>query len=209
MTSKTFLTFDFWAEASTDKSSLSAKKGTEIIKVLEIKLSELQQKAAKANVELLKLQERLEKLTKGLACHENNKIVACSNDRKSNEIAAVRKDFERTQQTMGIAPSKPLPVFCVASQVYLDYENRNNRTRQKGFPTKQETEIPKLRDWLHSFTFEGREKSCRSILEEVERLVSSMRPWIEDRRGDVKISLKERAEWEPKLEAMRLSLGEV
>ena len=78
-----------------------------------------------------------------------------------------------------------------------------------GFPDVQTTEIPQLRDWLVEFTFPSREQKAQLLLESIERLMGSMRPWIDDRSGDLKMTAMQRREREPEFESLVKGLERV
>lgn len=169
---------------------------------LETKHGRLKEKAGNYAEEQLSLKKRIEQLNDAQKGTMSQIAVACYNDRKTRQIAAVRKDFENTLREMGKENlTKPLPVFCAASTTFLKYQNKNFKKKCMGFPTKQETEIPQLRDWLTKFTLDNREKNAQAFLQDVEQLIASMKPWIDDKRGDLKIYAAKRKQWEPALQA--------
>jgi len=181
-------------------------------------------------MDLMLLEDRLNdlKITTGAEAEEEIKLVrgvkhleiahhfniselrlACNNDRKQKSIARVRQDFEQTQQQMGLVSTTPLQVFCTSAETFLKYENPNLKIRKQGFPSRQDTEIPQLRDCFNKFTFAGRDQRAQEILERFEQLVSSMKPWIGDQRGDLKISAGQRERWEPLFEVEIEQLSQV
>ena len=187
----------------------SAERQTTNKADLQIKLSKLERIVATEAEQQLKLQKRIKDLRSALNHGHSKMTHACNSHKKKNQVAAVRKDFEKTQTEMGGASKKPLPVFSVASATFILYKYRIAKARRCGFPSIQDTEIPQLRDWLFSFTFGQREKDARIILDEAESLITSMKPWVEDTRGDLKISAQERLELEPIFELKTKDLGMV
>jgi hypothetical protein len=160
---------------------------------LEESLSDLTHAATALTKDHSSLIKRIKGLQKGMHCIERKVVQECNKDRQEKSIVAVRMDFEATRQDMGCASTTPLPVFCVASNAYLNYQTQSG-TRMLGFPSESDTGIPSLRDWLNKLTFDGREKIARSIVDATEILIVAMKPWVEDRRGDVKLSSQERAD---------------
>jgi hypothetical protein len=157
------------------------------------------------------LNKSIVSLNKALQFNTSRIYQACNDDRKAKAIAAVKKDFENNLRNMGKTGSdKTLQVFCTASMVSLDYLMIQDRgMKQMGFPDQQSTEIPKLRDWLVEFTLPGRESKAQAVLEDFERLMTSMKPWVDDRSGDVKFSASEMAQREPGFERSVKELAEV
>jgi hypothetical protein len=173
-----------------------------------MELTELEKAAATDGKEQLSLTKRINHLNKALFHAQSTIIHECNKDRKAKSIAAVRRDFETTQHKMGRPTTELLPVFCVASSTYLGYQNQTGKKKQ-GFPNNEDTEIPGLRDWLVKVTFEGREKVAREILEHTDILISSMKPWVNNQSGDVKLSDRKQAELESRFEDMIQELREV
>lgn len=114
-------------------------------------------------------------------------------DRNKKSISAVRSDFEATQKEMGSRSKVPLPVFCVASRVYLTYQTRPD-AKMLGFPNECDTQIPALRDWMVKFTFQGRKDAAEAVISATEALITDLKPWVEDRRGDRKLSAAEKTQ---------------
>lgn len=159
------------------------------------------------------LNKSIVSLTTALYFNKSRIYQACNDDRKAKATAAVRKDFENNLREMGKTGSdNALQVFCTASVVYLDYLMMQGMDRGKkalAFPDQQSTEIPKLRDWLVEFTLPSRDSKAQAVLEDIERLMTSMKPWVDDRSGDIKFSAPERAEREPGFERCVKELNEV
>lgn len=152
------------------------------------------------------LQNGVNNLQRKASSIESQIILACNNDRKMKSSAAVRRDFEDNLRYMGkeTREGKTLQIFCTAATTYLDYQSLSNADsgkRVQGFPTDQTTEIPQLRDWLHRLTVPSRERRAEAILANIELLIGSMKPWIDDRSGDLKMTLPQRQEGELTLEA--------
>lgn len=168
---------------------------------LRKKLSTLKETAGREADKVDSLDKSIKNLTSAVQSNKSQIYQACNNDRKAKATAAVRKDFENNLREMGKTDSKKaLQVFCTASVVYLDYlmiQSMDSGKKTLGFPDQQSTEIPDLRDWLVEFTLPDREAKAQALLEDIERLITSMKPWIDDRSGDIKMSVLERAEREP------------
>lgn len=127
--------------------------------------------------------------------------------------AAVRRDFENNLREMGkTGQDSTLEVFCTASSVYLKYLAFDNRTRGKriqGYPDNQTTEIPQLQKWLYGLTVPSREQKAQTLLQNVELMINSMIPWVNDRSGDMKMTLLQRKENEPKFQTQLDELHKV
>ena len=151
--------------------------------------------AAKEYSDLIK---RVDDLTKARTYAYSKVVQECNKHKFAKSIAAIQRDFECTRMDMGRTSTKPLPVFCVSATTYLSYLTRSGQIKF-GFATSSDTQIPSLRDWLFRFTYAGREDVARSIIDCTELLVATIKPWIDDRRGDVKLSDIDRAQLESML----------
>ena len=70
---------------------------------------------------------------------------------------------------MGRQPSKNLQVFPVSAYVHLHYQNsHNSEKRHPGFPNREDTQVPALREWLIRTTLDDRERIVHSFLDDVD-----------------------------------------
>ena len=157
------------------------------------------------------LNRSIANLTSALRSTKSQIVQTCNRDRKDKASAAVRKDFENNLREMGdTGTKKTLQVFCTSSVTYLNYISANTSTRKAmGFPDLQTTEIPRLRDWLVEITLPKREEKAQGLLESTERLMGSMKPWIDDRSGDMKMTIIQRRGCEPIFEGRVKELEQV
>jgi hypothetical protein len=159
---------------------------------------------------LLSLEGRLRSLGKALLFARSRLKVACIQHRNQISTAAIRKDYEATLQEMGRQATKPLQVFAVSAVVHLHYLSRPGaNVIHAGFPNREDTKVADLRDWLLGTTLETRDSYAQAFLEDVEQFVNSMKPWINDKYSDMKISADERKRWEPQLEGQVVELEQV
>lgn len=160
---------------------------------LEQSLLDVKEAAASAAKEQSKLMNRVKDLKKASSFAESKVVKECNKHKFDQSIAAIKRDFESTRMDMGCTSTTPLSVFCVAASTYLRYQIKGSIIGL-GFASRSDTEIPSLRDWLVKFTYAGREDIARSIVDRTEFLIATMKPWIEDRRGDIKLSELDRAQ---------------
>ncbi|TGJ86746.1 hypothetical protein E0Z10_g2034 [Xylaria hypoxylon] len=75
-----------------------------------------------------------------------------------------------------------LPVFCVSSRAYqkLSGKLEKDDIQSHGFPSTEDTEIPKLQEHAKKLTEAGRTNHCRHFLNDLSRLVNSMKLWSAD-----------------------------
>lgn len=174
-------------------------------------LSDAQQNRNRAAEQQSSLKRRIESWGKSLASARSRILVMVVEHRNMQSSRMVRRDFENNLRDMGQDPSEstPLQVFCVASKIFLGYCDRQNNSKALAFPTRQHTEIPKLRDWLIGFTLKVRERHAQSSLDSIEDLMSMMKPWISDSSAEVRLSVHQRESLETKLQAPIQALEEV
>ncbi|PVH76323.1 hypothetical protein DL98DRAFT_641647, partial [Cadophora sp. DSE1049] len=159
--------------------------------------SDAQIRLDEAGDEVDSLKRRLASIEKQMFWTKSRIYVACIKDRNDLSTAAVRRDFDETLAEMGRTSSNPLSVFCTASRVYLEYLKKDNDQKHPGFPNREDTQIPALRDWLVGTTFSNRERYAQAFLEDVETMLESMSPWINDEHSDQKMTAELRGIWEP------------
>jgi hypothetical protein len=171
-------------------------------------LSGSQEAANAAAKEYSHLIKRINDLKKAWTYAYSKIVKECNKHKFDKSIAAIQRDFESTRTDMGSTSKTPLPVFCVSANTYLTYLTRSGQIKF-GFSTSSDTQMPSLRDWLVKFTYSGREDVARSIIDRTELLVATMKPWIDDRRGDVKLSDMDRAKLESILQQEVEALAQV
>ena len=177
----------------------------------QFKLARLKETARIEANKIDSLNKGIASLTNALQFTKSQIVQICNRDRKDKASAAVRKDFENNLREMGdTGTKKTLQVFCTSSVTYLNYIYANTSTRKTiGFPDPQTTEIPRLRDWLIEITVPSREGKAQGLLESIERLMGSMKPWIDDRSGDAKMTIIQRREYQPIFEGQVKELEQV
>jgi hypothetical protein len=159
---------------------------------------------------LLSYGRRIESLHRAASFTLSRLRVQCIQHRNSLSIGAVRRDYESTIREMGRQPTKQLQVFPVSASVYLVYQDTKNENRRHfGFPNREDTRIPALRDWITTTTLHNRERCAQAFLDEVDLFLSSNQDWILDKFGDSKISSEQRALWEPRVVGIVVELEEV
>jgi hypothetical protein len=166
------------------------------------------QKLSRAEADkLASFGRRIKHLERALFYARSNLRATCIKDRNTRSSAAIRRDFENTLHEMGRNPTESLQVFCVAAVLHIKY--LKSPKRLTGFPTTEDTQIPALRDWLISTTLKDRNNYAQAFLEDIDNLVTSMQPWINDTHADIKMTPQMRGDWEPQLEAAIKGLQEV
>jgi hypothetical protein len=159
---------------------------------------------------LLSYGRRIEALKRSQFFANSSILAKCINHRSYLSITAVRSDYETTLTEMGRQPSKQLQVFPVSANVYLKYLNTNDSNKgYMGFPNREDTKIPALRDWLVGTTLDGREKCAQAFLDEVDAFLNSIKPWIEDKHGDNRMPAEVREYLQPQIDRMVVELEEV
>ncbi|GAP92026.2 putative tat pathway signal sequence [Rosellinia necatrix] len=75
--------------------------------------------------------------------------------------------------------ARSLPVFCVSSRAYQKLSGRLEKDdfESHGFPSVEDTEIPQLQEHAKKLTESGRRSHCRSFLNDLSRLINSMKLW--------------------------------
>lgn len=182
-----------------------------LVKIAELEdlVFNLRKAEAVATKEQSNLMKRHKDLKKAIYFAESRIVQECNKHKNQKSIAAVRRDFENTRKGMGCTSTTPLPVFCVAANTSLRYKTQAAGVMKLGFPSGATTEIPALRDWLIKFTFEGRERIASSIVIGTELLIATIRPWINDKQGNIKLSDMGRANVESILEDKVKELDQV
>lgn len=140
------------------------------------------------------LSKRIDSLQIALNKSCSRAIIRATEYRNAQSIKMVRNDYEQTlQEIHKETDGATLQVFCVASKTYLEYLRPDITARKMAFPTKADTQIPKLRDWLIKFTWKQRDRNAQVFLESVENLLSSMKPWLHYCSKDAKLTVGQRA----------------
>lgn len=132
----------------------------------------------------------------------------CIEHRNTLSSEAIRRDFNKTLQEMGKLQTDSLEVFPVSADLYTIYL-RDRDSKIHGFQTLQDTGVPPLRDWLVGTTITTRGKYAQAFLKEVEHVVAWMRPWVNDKFADTKMSCETRDQWEPEIDAALDALSKV
>lgn len=119
----------------------------------------------------------------------NTKMAACVKSRNEVLSTGIKEDYERVVKEMGRnVLVKPLKVFCVSASHFLEYtKDGDDTTRFWGFPTKMSTEIPLLREWLISTSFEARANKAQSFLEDLEGYELVLKRWASDSTVDARL----------------------
>lgn len=189
---------------------IAIQQSAALAKIAELEelVSNLKIAEAAATKEQSTLTKRQNDVKKALYFAETIVVQECNNHKNKKAVSAVQRDFENTRKGMGCTSTIPLKVFCVAASTYLRYIARNGLLTL-GFPSTSATEIPLLRDWLIRFTYEGREKIATSIVAGTELLITTMKPWIDDKQGNIKLSDMSRGNVESILEGKVKELDQV
>ncbi|KAJ4414149.1 hypothetical protein N0V82_008116 [Gnomoniopsis sp. IMI 355080] len=83
------------------------------------------------------------------------------------------------------AIAQSLPVFCVSARAYQKLSGRlqQDSVQVDGFPSVEETEIPRLQEHTRFLTDAGRANNSRRFLHELDQLLNSMRLWASSDNG--------------------------
>lgn len=174
---------------------------------LEKQLSDLSNTTQKQTKSLLSLSRAIGSLKRASFFARSRVLAQCFQHRNELSIAAVRSDYEATLQEMGRQPIKQLQVFPVSATLYLSYQSLNDGNKSAmGFPNREATQIPALRDWIMGTTLENRDKNAQAFLNEVDGFLDSTQLWIAGKYGDSKMSAELREHWEPQLDRMVVEL---
>ncbi|RWA04254.1 hypothetical protein EKO27_g10851 [Xylaria grammica] len=84
------------------------------------------------------------------------------------------RDYDKVAQS--------LPVFCVSSRAYQKLSGKLEKDdfQSHGFSSIEDTEIPKLQEHAKQLTEARRTSHCRHFLNDLSRLVNSMKLWSAD-----------------------------
>lgn len=152
--------------------------------------------------------KRIPKYEKAKWEAECQMVKACISDRNKMYKAVIKGDYEDTLKQLGReGPSKPMQVFCVAARVFVGF--LKDRAKTQGFPAKEDTHIPALRDWLISTTLDTRDSNARAFLEEVRSFFTYIESWSDDTLHDYRMPAETRALVESKFEEEFKVLEEV
>jgi hypothetical protein len=89
--------------------------------------------------------------------------------------------------------ARSLPVFCVSARAYQKLCGRLQKDGNVGgFASKHETEIPQLQAHCHKLTESGREAGCKTFLNGVSQLLSSLALWTSDDGVGLRMSSQQR-----------------
>lgn len=86
-----------------------------------------------------------------------------------------------------------LPVFCVSSRAYQKLSGRLEKDADvNGFTSLSQTEIPQLRAHCRKLTEAGRQAGCKSFLNSLSRLLTSLTLWASDDGSSPESSVQQR-----------------
>lgn len=197
---------------NTASSTASSEQFELRNKLLELqkKLSDLKDMVQSGDKDLVSYSRRIAYKHKTLFYARSRFMQQCIRHRNEQSSAAIRKDYLATLQEMGRHPSKNLQVFPVSASVFLFYQNsHNSEKRHLGFPNREDTQVPALREWLIGTTLNDRERIVQSFLDDVDAFLASVQPWIMNTFGEIKMSADLRAQWEPRMESLVAELEAV
>jgi hypothetical protein len=106
-----------------------------------------------------------------------------------------------------------LSVFCVSSRAYQKLSGRLQKDGEiTGFATPDQTEIPQLQAHCHKLTEAGRQEGCRSFLNSLSRLLTSLSLWASDDGSSPQSSTQQRKSMQGfvtrNLQTLKQQLGE-
>ncbi|KAI0538109.1 hypothetical protein GGR58DRAFT_513346 [Xylaria digitata] len=106
--------------------------------------------------------------------------------------------------------ARSLPVFCVSSRAYqkLSGNLEKDDFQSHGFPSIKDTEIPKLQEHAKKLTEAGRMSHCRHFLNDLSRLINSMKLWSADNGTGSNLTDEEKNEEEAHLKKLLSHLEE-
>lgn len=83
------------------------------------------------------------------------------------------------------AVAQSLPVFCVSARAYQKLVGRlqHDIVQVDGFPSADDTEIPRLQEHTRCLTETGRANEARRFLSDLDQLLRSMRLWASSDTG--------------------------
>ncbi len=129
------------------------------LRELQQQLSDLKDTVQSGDKDLVSYSRRIAYKRKALFYARSRFMMQCIRHRNEQSSAAIRKDYLATLQEMGRQPSKNLQVFPVSASVRLRYQNSQNaEKRHLGFPNREDTQVPALREWLVGTTLDDRER---------------------------------------------------
>jgi hypothetical protein len=200
------LTFN---KASSTASSEQFELRNKLLELQQLR-SDLKDMIQSGDKDLISYGRRIAYKHKSLFYARSRFMVQCIRHRNEQSAAAIRKDYLATLQEMGRQPSKNLQVFPVSASVHLYYQNpHNSEKRHAGFPNREDTQVPALREWLIGTTLNARERIVQSFLDDVDAFLASVQPWIMNKFGESKMSADLRAQWEPRMESLVVELEAV
>ena len=89
--------------------------------------------------------------------------------------------------------ARSLPVFCVSSRAYQKLSGRLQKDGDvKGFSSPSQTEIPQLQAHCRKLTEAGRQDGCKSFLNSLSRLLTSLTLWASDDGSSPESSTQQR-----------------
>jgi hypothetical protein len=180
------------------------------LRELQQQLSDLKDMVQSGDKDLVSYGRRIAYKRKALFYARSRFMVQCIRHRNEQSSGAIQKDYLATLQEMGRQPSKNLQVFPVSASVHLRYQNSHNaEKRHPGFPNREDTQVPALREWLVGTTLDDRERIVQSFLDDVEAFLASVQPWIMNTFGEIKMSADLRAQWESRMESLVAELEAV
>lgn len=157
---------------------------------------------------LYTMQNKIKDFDNVLENLDSEKMRACIKDRSKRSTADLQENYNRVVKEMGTPHSgKPLPVFCVAAKVFLDFNKEG--LKHPGFRSKSCTQIPALSKWLVETTLEDRHRIAKSYLEEIDGLVRALAAWAKDTSPDLEIPAERREELDADLENKLKDFSEV
>jgi GTPase SAR1 family protein len=90
--------------------------------------------------------------------------------------------------------AKSLPVFCVSSRAYQKLSGRLEKDGDvNGFTLLDQTEIPDLQAHCRKLTEAGRQDGCKSFLNSLSRLLTSLTLWSSDDGSNPESNAQQRA----------------
>jgi hypothetical protein len=185
---------------------LKLSAGSEVVPASEEQV-ELRNKLAEHHQKLTDLTDAIQSGSKDLASYgrritsirrawffaRSKVMVQCIRHRNELSSAAIKSDYRATLQEMGRQPHRDLQVFPVSAAVHLHYQN--SEKRHAGFPSREDTYVSALRDWLLGITLDDRERYAQAFLDHMDAFLASIWPWLMDTYGQRKMSADLRAHW--------------
>ena len=133
-------------------------------------------------------------IEKGMVSMHSEKCFLCIKMRNDFVQGRLAADFENRRlghasSSSGHGPERRLYVLPASSLAYFNHADR--RTRKPGFPSKESSGIPQVRQWVATTASPYREKHLDESLNIYRRLFDTIQDWCSPGLGIIRLTKRD------------------